>query len=143
MSIAPDWQYRIELLVERERAATDEAHGWTPVHLLERTETFQTWETLERAFPDLANGMVTGRLGPVFPVGEGNARSAVYNQYRHPLARLRRDFPGVAAALDQALAAASLANPAAVTRVWLRLRCGPQTREARKIKASQRPRGQG
>jgi hypothetical protein len=139
MSIAPEWQYRLELLVERERAAPDEAPGWTPVHLLERTETFPTWETLERAFPDLANGMVTGRLGPVFPLREGPPGSAVYTQYRHPLTRLRRDFPGVAAALEHALAAAAPADPAAVARVWLRLRCGPKTREARKIRASRQP----
>lgn len=135
MSIAPEWQYRIEILVEREEAAIDDGHAWTPVHLIEAPETFSTWETLERAFPDLANGMVTGRLGPVFPMREGNSGSAVYNQYRHPLAMLRQDFPGVAAALDRALVAPSTANAAAVTRAWLRVRCGPQTREARKIKS--------
>ncbi len=140
MSIAPGWQYRIEVLVEHEGAVSDDDHAWTRVHLLEALETFSTWETLERAFPDLANGMVTGRLGPVFPVGEGQPRSAVYNQYRHPLATLRRDFPGVAAALDRALVAPSTADAPAVTRAWLRVRCGPQTREARKIKASQPPR---
>jgi hypothetical protein len=143
MSTAPDWQYRIELLVEREGAAIDDDYSWTPVRLAERPETFPTWEALERAFPDLANGMHTGRLGPVFPMREGNAGSAVYNQYRHPLAQLRRDFPGVAAALEHALAAAAPAPPAAVTRVWLRLRCGPQTREARKIRTSRQPRGEG